>query len=152
MLNVFELFCLYFLLLLIFSITNHAIYSCILLVTISLVGGLICYTVYGFSWYSVLFCLVYIGGVYILFIFTSVFRPKNNLAPRNSFTGLFMTVFSFALILAGNFVFYDVLNVEYREYICTMAEGRFYVCLCMVLVFGFIMLRMVVRLKINRFR
>nr|APX55324.1 NADH dehydrogenase subunit 6 [Paragonimus westermani] len=53
-------------------VSNHPVAYCILLLSGALgVSGYL-YTVLGMSWYLVLFCLVYVGGIYVLFIFVSV--------------------------------------------------------------------------------
>lgn len=146
------LFLLYFFVLLMFSLARHSVYYCVLLVANSLIGRLICYRVYGFGWYSALFCLVYIGGVYILFVFVSVFNPNNSLISYSSFNYSSLLTILFIVLMLGGFIFYSVLNVEFREHICTIVEGRFYVCMCLALVFGFMMLSMIVSMKMNRFR
>lgn len=146
------LFCLYFFILLMFSLVRHCIYYCLLLMVRSLVGGLICYSVYGFSWYSVLLCLVYIGGVYILFIFVSVFNPKNSLITYVKLNYFILFCIAILALACSYFIFYEVLNIEFREHVCTSVEGRFYVCMCFALIFGFIMLRMVIKIKASRYR
>lgn len=66
----------YFSRLVTFSFVSHPIVYCVLLMIRALrVSGYV-YLVLGFSWYLVLFCMVYVGGVYVLFIFVSVHNPN----------------------------------------------------------------------------
>ena len=67
---------LYFSCLLGFSFVSHPVVYCVLLLVSAVrISGLI-YSVVGVSWYLALFCLVYIGGVYVLFIFVSIHSPN----------------------------------------------------------------------------
>lgn len=66
----------YFTTLIVFSFVSHPVRYCILLLLRAFrVGGFRCYTL-GFSWYVLLFLLVYVGGVYVLFVFVSVHNPN----------------------------------------------------------------------------
>ena len=67
---------LYFTSLLMFSFVSQPSVYCVLLIISALsVSGYV-YSVLGFSWYLALFCLVYVGGVYVLFVFVSVYGPN----------------------------------------------------------------------------
>ena len=59
-----------------FSFVSNPIHYCLLLLGSALSACGFVFRILGFSWYVVLFCLVYVGGVYILFIFVSVYSPK----------------------------------------------------------------------------
>lgn len=146
------LLCCKFILLFMFCLINHSVYYCVLLVLNSLVCGLICYLVYGFRWYSLLFCLVYVGGVYILFVFVSVYNPKNKLISYYNFSHLVMFLLLFILGCVGRFILYSVNRFEFSEYLCTSVEGWFYLCMCMTLVFGFVVLRMIMSVNLNYYR
>lgn len=150
MLFISILFILFFFILLMFCLVSHPIYYCGLLIINSLISGLICYNIYGFSWYTVLFCLVYVGGVYILFVFVSAFRPNNKLVLHYKF--VYYIVFLACFIVIGRFMVYRMVNVEFREVLCNYVEGNFYICMCLFLVFGFMMLRMVMSIKMNYYR
>lgn len=67
---------LYFRSLVSFSFVHHPIGYCLLLLLGALGSSGFAYCVMGFSWYLLLFCLVYVGGVYILFIYVSIFRSN----------------------------------------------------------------------------
>nr|NP_066239.2 NADH dehydrogenase subunit 6 [Taenia crassiceps]AAG13179.2 NADH dehydrogenase subunit 6 [Taenia crassiceps] len=144
-------FSLYFLFLFLFSLSSHCLFYCVLLVLNSLVAGLICYTLYGFSWYSLLLCLVYVGGVYILFIFVSIFNPNDNFVKYGSMIN-FNVVFMFVFSLLCMFFVVNLINIDFSNYLCTCMEGNYYVFLCLTLLFGFIMLSLIFSMKMNFYR
>nr|YP_003001980.1 NADH dehydrogenase subunit 6 [Taenia multiceps]ACS37256.1 NADH dehydrogenase subunit 6 [Taenia multiceps] len=141
----------YFFILLLFSLSSHCVYYCVLLVINALVSCLICYLVYGFSWYSLVFCLVYVGGVYILFIFVSVFNPNDSFAIYHK-VGESSIVLCFVIGLLCMCLFYSLVNTEFSNFLCTAVEGVFYVCLCLTLIFGFVVLSLLVSWKMNFYR
>nr|YP_009092169.1 NADH dehydrogenase subunit 6 [Dicrocoelium chinensis]AHG06494.1 NADH dehydrogenase subunit 6 [Dicrocoelium chinensis] len=59
-----------------FSFVSHPVAYCVFLVISALCVNVLTFLVVGFSWYLVLFSLVYIGGIYVLFIFVSVRNPN----------------------------------------------------------------------------
>nr|YP_007375122.1 NADH dehydrogenase subunit 6 [Taenia martis]BAM76219.1 NADH dehydrogenase subunit 6 [Taenia martis] len=144
-------FSFYLFVLFLFSFSGHCLYYCMLLVLNSLIGGLICYILYGFSWYSLLLCLVYIGGVYILFIFVSIFNPNDSFVICYSFNSFKLIVLFVVSIFCLFFVF-NIVSVDYSYYLCTYMEGNFYVFLCLMLLFGFIILSMLFNIKMNFYR
>lgn len=83
-----------------FAFISHPIVYCfLLLVNVGSVSGFL-YLCFGFSWYIVLFCLVYVGGVYVLFIFISVFIP--NTSPQSGERlFLFLILLFFFFFLTG---------------------------------------------------
>ena len=141
----------YFFMLLLFSLRSHCVYYCVLLVVKALISCLICYLVYGFRWYSLVFCLVYVGGVYILFIFVSVFKP-NDRFPIYHKVGESNVVLCFVVGLLCVCLFCGLVKVEFSKFLCTVVEGRFYVCLCLTLIFGFIVMRLLVSWKMKFYR
>nr|BAP10848.1 NADH dehydrogenase subunit 6 [Taenia sp. MZH:127052] len=141
----------YFFILLLFSLSSHCVYYCILLVVNALVSCVICYLIYGFSWYSLIFCLVYVGGVYILFIFVSVFNPNDSFTIYHKFGGI-SSVLCFVIGLLCMCLYYSLVNVEFSSSLCTVVEGGFYVCLCLTLIFGFIVLSLLISWKMNFYR
>nr|YP_007890980.1 NADH dehydrogenase subunit 6 [Taenia laticollis]BAN15640.1 NADH dehydrogenase subunit 6 [Taenia laticollis] len=145
------LMALYFINLVMFSFNSHCIYYCLLLVLNSLVSSLICYFVYGFSWYSLIFCLVYIGGVYVLFIFVSVFNPNDNLVGYEGLGIFVMWVLGFISLLGVLFC-WGLINIEFSGLLCTVSEGWFYLGLCLTLVFGFVVLSLLCSFKLNFYR
>nr|YP_008082881.1 NADH dehydrogenase subunit 6 [Taenia serialis]BAN21743.1 NADH dehydrogenase subunit 6 [Taenia serialis] len=141
----------YFFVLLLFSLSSHCVYYCVLLVVNALVSCLICYLVYGFSWYSLIFCLVYVGGVYILFIFVSVFNPNDSFAIYHK-VGESGVILCFVIGLLCMCLFYGLINIEFSNFLCTVTEGSFYICLCLTLIFGFVVLSLLVSWKMNFYR
>nr|YP_009733708.1 NADH dehydrogenase subunit 6 [Gangesia oligonchis]QHV34458.1 NADH dehydrogenase subunit 6 [Gangesia oligonchis] len=142
----------YFFSLMMFSLISHPVYYCVLLVFNSLLCSLICYMVYGFSWYALLFCLVYIGGVYILFVFVSVHSPNSSVVSFWNFSivSSFLAIFFFLII--GVSVCYLALQSEFSSFLCTISEGYFYLCMCLTLLFGFVVLSLVMSVKLNHYR
>nr|UFQ89071.1 NADH dehydrogenase subunit 6 [Caulobothrium sp. MZUSP 7989] len=142
----------YFFCLVMFSLVSHPVYYCILLVVNSLICSFICYAVYGFSWYSLLFCLVYIGGVYILFVFVSVHNPNSSVVSYWNFSYVSSFLIVFFCLMAGGFVYMFALNSEFSSFLCTFSEGWLYLCLCLTLLFGFFILSIVMSVKLNHYR
>nr|UFQ89035.1 NADH dehydrogenase subunit 6 [Scalithrium magniphalum] len=142
----------YFFSLAMFSLVSHPVYYCILLVLNSLICSFICYSVYGFSWYSLLFCLVYIGGVYILFVFVSVHSPNSSVVSYWNFSYLGSFLIVFLCVAMGFLVCYMVANSEFSSFLCTLSEGYFYLCMCLTLLFGFFILSLIMSIKVNHYR
>lgn len=135
-----------------FSFLVHPLYYCILLVLNSFLCGFICYYVLGISWYSLLLCLVYVGGVYILFIFVSVFSPKVSFTPCFNLRFVLLALLVFFLFLGFICIYVGVTEVEFREYLCTINEGKFYVCMSLFLIFRFVLLSLILGMKFNYYR
>lgn len=146
------LFFFYFFSLVLFSLIRHPVYYCGLLVFNSLLCSFICYLIFGFRWYSLLFCLVYIGGVYILFVFVSVFNPNKRIISYFKFEHFIIYVLLVGACIIGSLLIFLCLNIEFSQYLCTNAEGKFYVCMCLTLLLGFIILSMVMSIKLNYYR
>nr|UFQ88327.1 NADH dehydrogenase subunit 6 [Scalithrium magniphalum] len=142
----------YFFSLAMFSLVSHPVYYCVLLVLNSLICSFICYSVYGFSWYSLLFCLVYIGGVYILFVFVSVHSPNSSVVSYWNFSYLGSFLIVFLCVAMGFLICYTVANSEFSSFLCTLSEGYFYLCMCLTLLFGFFILSLIMSIKVNHYR
>nr|YP_009440992.1 NADH dehydrogenase subunit 6 [Moniezia expansa]AOY40432.1 NADH dehydrogenase subunit 6 [Moniezia expansa] len=150
MMLVTAFFFIYFLDLLLFCLFSHPVCYCILLVINALLAGSICYIIFGFGWYPLLFFLVYIGGVYVLFVFVSVYSPNSSYLTY--FNLNLSVVFSLVVVVASAVIIYEVLEVEFSHFLCTSSEGVFYVIICLMLLFGFLMLSMIMSIKINYYR
>lgn len=146
------LFFIFFAILFLFSLFGQPIYYCIFLVLNSLICSLICYTLFGFSWYSLLFCLVYIGGVYILFVFVSAYRPKVSYVRYFNMDFSFFALLIFRLIVLRGVFLLVVEKIEFSRFLCTVMEGSFYVSMCLTLLFGFSILSIVMSIKLNYYR
>nr|YP_009175579.1 NADH dehydrogenase subunit 6 [Drepanidotaenia lanceolata]ALH16567.1 NADH dehydrogenase subunit 6 [Drepanidotaenia lanceolata] len=145
-------FFIYFLVLFVFSLVSQPVYYCGFLVLNSLICSFICYSIFGFSWYPLLFCLVYIGGVYILFVFVSVYSPNNNYVTyfNLNFSSLFLLMFT--LLAVGCLLIYNLTTWEFSSFLCNVSEGVFYVIMCLTLLFGFLVLSMIMSVKLNYYR
>nr|QWV61008.1 NADH dehydrogenase subunit 6 [Euryhaliotrema johni] len=126
----------YFMSILLFSFVGNAISYCILLVINSLCCLFLIYCISGFSWYALLLYLVYVGGVYILFIFVSVHLPNNLNKGIISLFSFFFVFFLFWEMVTG------VLEVgnsttDYSFNFCSGLEGVSYLFLCLFLLLGF---------------
>nr|YP_009139765.1 NADH dehydrogenase subunit 6 [Ogmocotyle sikae]AKG49762.1 NADH dehydrogenase subunit 6 [Ogmocotyle sikae] len=128
---------LYFSCLLFFNFASHPVTYCVLLVSSALSVSGYLYSVVGFSWYMVLFCLVYVGGVYVLFIFVSIHNP--NPSPLVGGSLIAFVVF-FIFIWAMLRFSMSSLNVffESSHYLCSYFEGFSYCLFCLILMVGFV--------------
>nr|AWK02438.1 NADH dehydrogenase subunit 6 [Acanthoparyphium sp. WAK-2018] len=134
---------LYFTCLISFSFVSHPVVYCVLLLVSAMsVSGLI-YLVMGVSWYLALFSLVYVGGVYVLFIFVSVHSPNPVSLVGvgvSVFVILFLSFFClFSLPLGG----FPVVS-ESSHFLCSYFEGFSYCLFCLVLMVGFVSISSVV--------
>nr|YP_009826149.1 NADH dehydrogenase subunit 6 [Lyperosomum longicauda]QIX04659.1 NADH dehydrogenase subunit 6 [Lyperosomum longicauda] len=141
----------YFTSLVAFVFVSHPVIYCILLVLGSLSACGVIYLVVGFSWYLVLFSLVYVGGVYVLFIFVSVHEP--NPVPSFGIGLLFVLLFS-SFFLGGFLWFLGFVPcfVESSHYLCSCFEGLTYCFFCLVLLAGFLLVSVVLGCKDSFFR
>nr|QXU59571.1 NADH dehydrogenase subunit 6 [Haplobothrium globuliforme] len=145
-------FFLYFVSLLLFSLTSNSIYYCVLLVLNSLLCCFVCYSIFGFSWYALLFCLVYVGGVYILFVFVSVHNPNSSTVSYSNVGAVSMLGILGLCAIVGFGFFEGLVVYECSSFLCSASEGWFYVCLCLTLLFGFFILSVVMSVKSNYYR
>nr|YP_010286134.1 NADH dehydrogenase subunit 6 [Mesocestoides sp. RKZ08]UKS07972.1 NADH dehydrogenase subunit 6 [Mesocestoides sp. RKZ08] len=134
-----------------FCFVGHPIYYWGLLVLNSIIWGLICYIMYGFSWYSLLLCLVYVGGVYILFLFVSVFSPNSSVVFYFG-SSLMVVLGFFCCIFVGLVIYFYNLETEFSSFLCNISEGWFYLVMCFTVVFGFVVLSLVMSIKSNYYR
>lgn len=137
--------------LLAFSFVSKPIHYCLLLLlrSASITGYI--YLMIGFSWYLILFCLVYVGGVYVLFIFVSVHNPK----PLPSLGGGAGSLFFFVVFFVFSFTLFSFFEPAYydrRHYLCSFFEGFVYFIFCSILIMGFIIVRVVCSEKDSFFR
>lgn len=129
-----------------FSFVSHPVFYCVLLVVGALAVSAQTAYIIGFSWYRVLLCLIYIGGVYILFIFVSAHTPNTNRLPRIGVFGVTGIFFISVIGLYG--VSWGCGRCsEAREYLCIESEGPAYLILGGTLLFGFLILRSITSIK-----
>nr|WSP01986.1 NADH dehydrogenase subunit 6 [Creptotrematina aguirrepequenoi] len=141
----------YFTVLMAFSFVSHPVSYCILLLLSAFsVSGFSCY-VFGFSWYILLFLLVYVGGVYVLFVFVSVHNPNPVSGPSGG-GGVYLGIFC-ACFFSLSFLNWDCLVFgETSHYLCTYFEGFTYCLFCLILMVGFMSISIVVGGKDSFFR
>nr|QAY80539.1 NADH dehydrogenase subunit 6 [Paragonimus kellicotti] len=128
----------YFSSLISFSFVGHPVIYCILLLTSALSVSGYLYFVLGMSWYLALFCLVYVGGVYVLFIFVSV--HISNPMPAGGSSGLVFlsSLILFLLFFSGGMDHSLVGFCENSHYLCSYFEGFSYCLFCLILMIGFV--------------
>nr|AMB20945.1 NADH dehydrogenase subunit 6 [Echinostoma paraensei] len=141
----------YFSCLLSFSFVSHPVVYCVLLLGSAIsVGGLV-YSIIGFSWYLAIFCLVYVGGVYVLFIFVSIHSPNPvATAGGSSVVPVFLFSVLLCLVVCAFFPFPSL--VDGSNYLCSYFEGFSYCLFCLVLMIGFVSISIVVSGKGSFFR
>nr|WCL38751.1 NADH dehydrogenase subunit 6 [Caryophyllaeus brachycollis] len=118
---------------------THCIFYCLLLVVSCCISALIVYLVLGFSWYSLLLCLVYIGGVYVLFVFVSVRTPNSTPTTYSSWWGVLVCMWGSIVSLISTSSI-KLSEIEASHSLCNLAEGNTYICLCATLLFGFMVI------------
>lgn len=138
---------LYFSILLAFSFVSNPVVYCLMLLVRSLCVRSLTYMAIGFSWYLVLFSLVYVGGVYVLFVFVSMHKPNPISSIGVGFWRFFLFLFFFFFgKLYGSFG-YRLGFVERSHYLCSFFEGFSYCLFCVVLLLGFVLSRVVLSSK-----
>nr|YP_009414353.1 NADH dehydrogenase subunit 6 [Dactylogyrus lamellatus]ALP29093.1 NADH dehydrogenase subunit 6 [Dactylogyrus lamellatus] len=127
---------LYYFCIILFSFVNSIITYCLLLIVSALCCLSVIYMSSSFSWYAVLFYIVYVGGVYILFIFISVYLPNNSSVGVFSFE---WGVYTFFLIweLISNSLQGNVFILDESFNLCSYNEGISYLFLCFLLILSF---------------
>lgn len=101
----------------------------------------------------VLFCLVYIGGVYVLFIFVSLHNPNPIPALGGGFELVFFVFLFLEVLFLRGGVFGSRLFIEdYSQYLCSFFEGVSYCFFCLILMLGFVVISVVSGDKDSFFR
>lgn len=142
---------LYFTCLLGFSLVSHPVVYCVLLLVSALRVSGVVYGLLGFSWYLALFCLVYIGGVYVLFIFVSVHSPNSNRVVGGRISWALLFFFVSLFVWGASFLSFPG-EVEFSYYLCSYFEGFSYCFFCLVLLVGFVRIGVVSSRKDSFFR
>nr|YP_010133159.1 NADH dehydrogenase subunit 6 [Hydatigera taeniaeformis]BAV82585.1 NADH dehydrogenase subunit 6 [Hydatigera taeniaeformis] len=134
-----------------FSLVSSCIYYCIILIINALLSSYIVYEVMGFSWYSLIFCLIYVGGVYILFIFVSFFNPNDSVMISWGFN-LVSLVLIFFVFGVSIYMFCELIEFEFSSCVCNFNEIWLYVCFGLMLMFGFVILSMLMSYGVGFYR
>lgn len=142
---------LYFTSLFSFLFFTHPVICCLLLTG----GAAICcglvYRIVGFSWYIILFGLVYIGGVYVLFIFVSVCRPNLGIVSKGN-PYYFFLGFMLFFCLRGGICRESVSFGDHRDFLCSGQEGYLFCMLCVLLLLGLLFVSLVSNVKDSFYR
>nr|YP_010853279.1 NADH dehydrogenase subunit 6 [Metorchis bilis]WGM81698.1 NADH dehydrogenase subunit 6 [Metorchis bilis] len=138
--------------LLAFSFVTHpASYCFLLLLGAFSVSGYV-YLSLGFSWYLLLFCLIYIGGIYVLFVFVSLRSPNPVPMLGGGSEFLFFAFFFFFCLFVSVGFGSDSCYTDYSHYLCSYFEGFSYCLFCLVLMLGFVLTSVVGSEKDSFFR
>nr|QBE89943.1 NADH dehydrogenase subunit 6 [Opisthorchis sudarikovi]QIX04635.1 NADH dehydrogenase subunit 6 [Brachylecithum sp. PakAb2] len=142
----------YFTSLLAFSFVTHPVSYCFLLLLGAFsVSGYV-YLVLGVSWYLLLFCLVYIGGIYVLFVFVSLRSPNPQPILGGGLEFLSVAYFFFWFLFMSVGFKADTCYLDYSHYLCSYFEGFTYSLFCLVLMLGFVLLSVMGSEKDSFFR
>nr|YP_003934533.1 NADH dehydrogenase subunit 6 [Benedenia hoshinai]ABK58262.1 NADH dehydrogenase subunit 6 [Benedenia hoshinai] len=142
------LFFFYGLSLSLFGFISNAIGYCILLVINALIACLIIFFFSNSIWYSLLLYLIYVGGVYILFLFISVHIPNmNNYTSLNFYNLLLLSFFCFELSV-NLFNSFNNFLLDNSFYFCSISEGFSYIFICSFLIISFILVSFISSTKI----
>nr|YP_010015761.1 NADH dehydrogenase subunit 6 [Thaparocleidus varicus]QOI72758.1 NADH dehydrogenase subunit 6 [Thaparocleidus varicus] len=132
----------YYLNLLLFLFLKNVVGYCLLLICNALYVIAIIYISSGFSWYAILVYLIYVGGVYILFIFLSVHLPNISNVSYVNFNILIVFLFFF-WELFQLFYYNHIVWFEYSFNFCSLNEGAIYVFLCCFLLICFFLVSLI---------
>lgn len=94
---------------------------------------------------------MYVGGVYVLFIYASVFSPNNPSGLGGGFFVVFLRFCFFLLFFAFVGVSF-VSTAEFSFYLCSFYEGFTYCSFCLILMVSFVVISLVGRDKGSFFR
>ena len=134
-----------------FSLVVNPVICCFLLLGGSVSFCLFLYLVLGFRWYMLLFCLVYVGGIYILFVYVSMFSPNVYVGLGYGPGFILISFFLFAL-----FFYFRGLGVWYIEdfshYVCSNRDNYGYCFFCLLLLLGFRLVSVICSSKDSFFR
>jgi len=134
-----------------YPLVSHPVISCLLLIISSLSISFFSFFSAGHAWYVILFLLVYLGAVYVLFIFVSVIKPNSVYWHRFNIVGFCVVWFLLRWFFFG-FDFRSLGYRECRELVCSSCEGYSYVVLCLVLMVGFLIISLIFSNKSSFYR
>nr|YP_005351099.1 NADH dehydrogenase subunit 6 [Pseudochauhanea macrorchis]AEO93248.1 NADH dehydrogenase subunit 6 [Pseudochauhanea macrorchis] len=96
--------------LLIFCLINNPIFCSLLLMLNSIFAASITYGWFGVPWSSLLMCMVYLGGVYIIILFVSAHVQNDQVIFINGVAVVSMFLLSF---FVGNLFFSDSFDADH---------------------------------------
>nr|YP_009759661.1 NADH dehydrogenase subunit 6 [Schistosoma indicum]QIQ48873.1 NADH dehydrogenase subunit 6 [Schistosoma indicum] len=136
-----------FLVLVSFTFNSSPLFRSLLILLSSFLISIRIFLELGFSWYFVLFILVYIGGVYVILIYISMAFPNfSNFGVNTQYSFNLLAVFFMIYVYSSNYN--SVLSqFEFEDcsfYLCNVSEILMYVFLCLVLMIGLVYINFVV--------
>lgn len=116
-----------------------------LIVSKSFLSLCIVYLVMGFSWYLLLFGLVYVGGVFVLFVYISFIVPNVGLVKYRFryLSGGFRILVLF-LMGVSSYVVGGSCVMDCSVYLCSTTECQLYLFYCFVLLLGLVLINSLV--------
>ncbi|RTG79915.1 NAD6 (mitochondrion) [Schistosoma bovis] len=139
---------LFSLIIIVFTFNSSPLFRSVLILINSLVVSMLVYVEIGFSWYFLLFILVYVGGVYIILIYTSMVFPNFSLFNISFVSYYFMLGFLFIIwfCVAHTSVLSCSSKVECSFYLCNSSEILVYIFLCIMLMISLVFVNFIVSL------
>nr|BAV81463.1 NADH dehydrogenase subunit 6 [Schistosoma mattheei] len=130
-----------------FTFNSSPLFRSVLILMNSLVVSILVFIKSGFSWYFLLFILVYIGGIYIILIYISMIFPN--------FSFFNVKLVSYFFMLSLFFVFLSCIlwsaklvntsnKVDCSFYLCNSVEVLLYIFLCMMLMISLVFVNFIV--------
>nr|CAB97518.1 putative NADH dehydrogenase subunit 6 [Schistosoma haematobium] len=132
----------------IFTFNSSSLFRSILILVNSLIVSAQIYLEIGFSWYFLLFILVYVGGVYIILIYISMVSPNFSLFNMSFVSYYFMFGFTFIIwfcVSRISMIDYS-MNIECSFYLCNSSEILVYIFLCIMLMISLVFVNFIVSL------
>ena len=135
-----------------FTFKSRPLTRAVLLVLVSFIVSLWIFKVFSFSWYFLLFVLVYVGGIYVILIYVSMAFPNFRLF-RFKLRGWvgFVVLLFLSLGVWRDVGVMDKGLIENRFYLCGVSEALIYLFLCLVLMIGLVFINFIVRFSTSRY-
>nr|QIQ48861.1 NADH dehydrogenase subunit 6 [Schistosoma spindale] len=136
-----------FLVLISFTFNSSPLFRSLLILLSSFLISIRIFLELGFSWYFVLFILVYVGGVYIILIYISMAFPNfNNFGVNTQYSFITLVVFFIVFIFSSSHdnVLGQLELEDCSFYLCNVSEILIYMFLCLVLMIGLVFINFVV--------
>lgn len=142
-LSIFFIF--YLLSLITFRVMFNPLICCVFLLLKSILITVMSYFIFSLSWLSLLFCIVYVGGVYIVLLFVSAHLQKDQFGRVSMF--LFFCYFLSILIIG--FVTFDSGDFcsVFRYNLVASDDIYPYVVFCIIVLLIFVVIRLISRVK-----
>nr|QDO72108.1 NADH dehydrogenase subunit 6 [Schistosoma haematobium] len=131
-----------------FTFNSSSLFRSILILVNSLVVSAQIYLEIGFSWYFLLFILVYVGGIYIILIYISMVSPNFSLFNMSFVSYYFMFGFTFIIwfcVSCISMIDYS-MSIECSFYLCNSSEILVYIFLCITLMISLVFVNFIVSL------